>query len=396
MRIRFAPEALPLEVTPVENLFILEYMPGADGTQLRVYLYGLMLCRYPSFTQESICEALALSEQEVLQAYAHWQQEGLVRILCSDPLEVEYIAPSERRAGPMLLPGKYGTLIQAAQSLLAPRTLRTNELRRLYDWVDVFGLSEEAVLELISHCIARKGQRVSVNYIDSVARAWADDGIHSAAEAKARGEAYEELTGGAQAILGRWRVSRKPTQDELDLYRKWTEEWGFTREAILAACPTLTKAERPSFRYLDGALSGLRGEGAQGAEEIGRRLQDEEAAMEFARELFGCMGAGRGARPLERAQIQEFLQAGMQKEALLFAAAQAAGKERPYGYFKKLASSFAEKGALTLEEAEKAHAAAEQRGYERGKKPPKSMNYPQRDVKKEDIAHIFINLDEVQ
>ncbi|NCB31944.1 MAG: hypothetical protein EOM66_11130, partial [Clostridia bacterium] len=221
MPCRFAREALPLESTPVDNLFILEYMPAASGTQLSVYLYGLMMCRYPAFSDMPIGDALGLSNEEVLQAFAYWQREGLLRILSADPLEVEYVSPSQRSSQPVIVPGKYHQLIQAAQQLFAPRALRAAELRRLYDWIEVYAFEESVVLELISHCLHHKGPRVSMSYMDAVARAWADAGVHTAEDAKAHAAAHEEMTGGAAMILKRWNKSRRPTQDELDLYEKW-------------------------------------------------------------------------------------------------------------------------------------------------------------------------------
>ena len=35
------------DVTPVENQFILEYMAGAKGDYVKVYLYGLLCCYHP-------------------------------------------------------------------------------------------------------------------------------------------------------------------------------------------------------------------------------------------------------------------------------------------------------------------------------------------------------------
>ena len=35
------------DVTPVENQFILELLPGARGEYVKVYLYGLMKCYHP-------------------------------------------------------------------------------------------------------------------------------------------------------------------------------------------------------------------------------------------------------------------------------------------------------------------------------------------------------------
>ena len=35
------------DVTPVENQFILEYLAGAKGDYVKVYLYGLLCCYHP-------------------------------------------------------------------------------------------------------------------------------------------------------------------------------------------------------------------------------------------------------------------------------------------------------------------------------------------------------------
>ena len=39
---KFADGASMFSTTPVENLFMLEFMPNAPGDFVRVYLYGLM------------------------------------------------------------------------------------------------------------------------------------------------------------------------------------------------------------------------------------------------------------------------------------------------------------------------------------------------------------------
>jgi len=44
--------------------------------------------------------------------------------------------------------------------------------------------------------------------------------------------------------------------DEMDLYLKWTEEWGFDPKAIREACKETTKGA-PTFAYLDKVLEGI-------------------------------------------------------------------------------------------------------------------------------------------
>lgn len=35
------------DITPLDNQFILEFMPAAKGDYVKVYLYGLMQCYHP-------------------------------------------------------------------------------------------------------------------------------------------------------------------------------------------------------------------------------------------------------------------------------------------------------------------------------------------------------------
>ena len=52
-------------------------------------------------------------------------------------------------------------------------------------------------------------------------------------------------------------TGRNPTRDEMDLYLKWTAEWGFEPKAILEACKETTKIGSPNLSYLDKVLEGI-------------------------------------------------------------------------------------------------------------------------------------------
>ncbi len=98
MNIRFSPEAARREMTPVDNLFFLEYMPDADGMFVKVYLFGLMRCYHASLSDTDVCDALGLSEAQVRCAFVYWQAKGLVRIRSDETLTVEYLLTEQRCA----------------------------------------------------------------------------------------------------------------------------------------------------------------------------------------------------------------------------------------------------------------------------------------------------------
>ena len=99
MDIHFAQEVHRQELTPVDNRFIADHTPGAQGLWVQVYLYGLMQCCHPSMRGVSVAEALDISETAVADAFAYWQEQGLVRIVSADPLTVEYLPFEEDRGG---------------------------------------------------------------------------------------------------------------------------------------------------------------------------------------------------------------------------------------------------------------------------------------------------------
>ena len=67
----FSENYLMLGVTPVENLFIQEFLPRASGDYVRVYLYGLMQCYHPSedMTLERTAHILDLPPETVAKGH---------------------------------------------------------------------------------------------------------------------------------------------------------------------------------------------------------------------------------------------------------------------------------------------------------------------------------------
>src|SRR5699024_4424947 len=69
--------------TPIENIFLNEYMPSADGNFVKVYLTGLQMA-YQSvrenqpFTHKTIASKLNLLETDVRRAWDYWEQEEII------------------------------------------------------------------------------------------------------------------------------------------------------------------------------------------------------------------------------------------------------------------------------------------------------------------------------
>lgn len=388
MIVRFSLDAARPRFTPVDNRFILDYLPHASGLCVQVYLYGLLLCTFGASEDSSVADALGLSDEAVREAFSYWQEQGLVRIRGERPLVVEYLS-IDPAAPENAVPGRYANLVSALNSLTAPRQFDYRELRHVYDWIEVFGLDEEAVLELVSHCMDNKGRRVSVNYIEAVARSWSEEGVRTREQARAYIEQYDLRRHGASAILREWNRRRKPTKPELSLYDKWIGEWGFSPEAVLAALPKLTVSGTPNFTYLDELLDALRCSGQTQAADIARADERDAEERAFAKLVFDRAGKVEPATRTQRAQISLYRgDYGMPAELLLFGAEQCRGANEPFGMMKKLWNEWHDAGISTVEGARAQLEAKASPGRGRAK-----QTYPQHDLSDAQLESLLVDLD---
>ena len=401
MNIHFSPEAQKREQTPVDNLFFSEYMPDAEGESVKVYLYGLMQCRFPSMGDVALSEALNLPEGAVRAAFVYWQSKGLVRILKDEPLEVEYLTV-EQPAVTTAVPVKYRSFIRALNELIAPRRFNMNELGHIYDCIETFRLEEKTVLELVSHCMEEKGRNVRIQYILTVAKSWADAGIVTYEQAREYIANATVRKHGATAVLRRWNKRRSPTLDEMALYDSWVREWGFDDEAILAVCPRLTNTSSPSFEALGDRLRELYEQNKVKAEDIRADSDNVSDEKEFARMVFARMGKVSTPTRDEIRQLAVFLEGpeGLSREVVLLAAEECADAERPFGKLKAILKDWTERKVRTVAEAAKAlqqrqaqFAQADGRRRARGKNT--LLNYAEQGVSHANLDDIALDLDEL-
>jgi DnaD and phage-associated domain len=243
---------------PVSVDFIKNFMPSAPGDYIKVYLFGLMQASAGAeLSEQSICRCLNLTEMQINEAFQYWQNKGILTLAGTKPIQCNFLMPAVEAspANQKLYPNQ--NYIAEVQSILN-RSLTTNDIKTFIDFIQVYGLKEEIVLRLIKHCSSEsvRGRNVSVSYLEKMAVSWADEGIDTPEKAEDKINCYNAITSGALRVIRRLDTSsgRLPTADEQELYAKWSNEWGFTQDAILLAMSDTTAAIKPSMKYLDGIL----------------------------------------------------------------------------------------------------------------------------------------------
>lgn len=321
----FSKHAAMYDATPIENIFLLEYLPTAPDDFLRVYLYARMLCLHPELggDLEDVAKALRMDRDTVFNAFAYWEQQGLVERLTDRP-------PTYA-----ILPVKYDTVCKlnemdrdyyeyrdfnsALQSLFGSQhLLHPKQYKAANDWLNVLGFSQDAAIKMLEYemkCPGGKDPAAVFKRADKRALEWADRGIRTAEDVE-KAIAYDSRVYSlADKVMKQFSMRRKPTMNELDCVRRWIHDWKLSDEEVIAACGQTTASRSPSIAYLDAILKARQ----EGKEEY---FDETKAAL---RE----MGAYDTRPTADDRKVYEALRkAGFEDETILLAAAQCRRKHK--------------------------------------------------------------------
>ncbi len=232
--------------TQVENVFISQYMPNANATCVKVYMYGLYLCNNGTELDNTITNfsrVLDIPEDDILLAFQYWQENGLVQIIDIHPIEVRYLPV---KAGFYKVKkyndDKYSAFNASAQALLEARMLTPTEFTEYYSFLEYSKMDPNALLMIIKYCVNIKGANVGYPYILTVAKAWSGEGIKSAEAVEQKLQDEQKNSKAIAEVLKALGSKRKASYEEYDLFKKWTNELGFDMPAILSVAKSSKKS----------------------------------------------------------------------------------------------------------------------------------------------------------
>lgn len=242
--------------TLVDNVFLHEFMPECPDRFLKVYLYGLYAVSVPALnTLSQFCQALKLKEEDVLEAFSYFEEYGLCSLLSRNPLAVTFHPLSGMLSKPRKIkPQKYTEFTKQVQALLPDRMISTAEFSEYFNLIEVYKLQPEALILIIKYCTLLKGRSISYKYILAVAKNWAARGILTLEACEKELAAFDRQSQSLYEVFKAMGLRAKPDFHDAELFAKWSEQYGFGQEAILAAAAKL-KGNHPNMTKLDNALS---------------------------------------------------------------------------------------------------------------------------------------------
>ena len=301
------------QVTVLSNIFIDQYMPGAGGEFVKVYIYLLRLLADPS---ASVClpllaDRLNCTEGDISRALKYWSNEGLL-ILETDPSgELTGITLTEPSPDTQMALTATVSVPQSALAAAAPisqtvsaatvstpqpdtapsrsasaltparikelkenedvaqliyiceqylgKTLTPTDTRKILFFYDELKMSVDLIDFLIQYCVGR-GHK-SMRYIETVAMAWSKEGITTVEMAKDSTSRYGRDYFTILKAMG--ITNRNPVDSEIVMMDTWLKDYGFSMDMIQEACSrTIMQTGQPSFQYAHKILTGWFKKGA--------------------------------------------------------------------------------------------------------------------------------------
>ena len=351
------------DAVSLSNAFICEYMPSAPENYVKVYLYGLMYVRYPAFaenvTAASLARELGMAESDIMSAYQYWERCRLVARTKDNPPRFTYLNVQQAVMGRQAAPADEAYM-QFAQALYAifgdKRKLHGGETQLCYEWVEQLGLPREVVLMLVQHLATTRGVNFSFKDAQKLAVELTERHIITLEDAEQFFARSQSAWDGTQRVLRRISKFRAPTVDEIDLYLKWTKEWGFAPKAVEAACAEMTGGD-PSFKYLDSILRGIHdraGRKQTTADQLTHQLDKEKSEADRIREVLRAAGLSANANQDTVREVYRNMLTQLPHETIVLAAREISRKKKTQSLDKltELVEAWSMKGLTTVQEVE--------------------------------------------
>lgn len=234
---KFSTENRKSDAITIDSVFFDEYLPVASGECVKVYMYGLSKCQNPNDaenTLENFANALDMCEEDVKSAFMYWQEENLVTILNLNPIEVRYLPVRYKTSDAKLFKKeKYAEFNKGIQEILNGRMITPHEYREYYLTMQSMHIEPSAMLMIAKYCTEQKGDDVGYNYILTVSKNWAYQGVHEAVDVEKKLQEMEALTSNVKLLFEALKSKKSPSFEAKQLYEKWTKQFGYDDATLI-------------------------------------------------------------------------------------------------------------------------------------------------------------------
>lgn len=290
---------LDLQETPIENIFITDFMPLADGTYVKVYLLGYKYANdkddSESFNNETIAKNLKIPLADVLNAWTFWESQGIIKKHMTDDeynykvefmnLKQLYVEKIYKHLSPSAIVKEDKSYVNNNELIelnkndeyfhmhkeiekIFGKFISISDKRKINQWTKQYELSPEMMIQAFSYCVNNKKKK-SMSYVEKTIATWNRAGVKDldtlAEFLETKEERYSMYSRISQSL---GFINRALTEGEMNTIDKWFDEYGFSKEMVLKALENSTKISNPNISYFDAILENWYKKGYKTPEDI--------------------------------------------------------------------------------------------------------------------------------
>lgn len=313
---KFANDFVAEKYTTIDNAFINEFMPNAPSDAVKVYLYGLYKCN--NVAENSIDDfsaTLNLSNDDIISSFLYWQELGLVQVLNTTPIEVRYLPTKNASYTKKLFnKDKYKQFNITAQEIISGRLITPNEYNEYYSLIESLNIEQDAFIMILKYCVNLKGDAVNYNYVITVAKNFAYQGIKTAQMLEERIKEQEKNSSDIKLILNALKIKRSANEIEYEKYLTWTRDYDFKVEVLVHLAKSIKSGGFNMLEYKVNKCYELK---LNSIKEIDEYFENEKELYEIAKVV--CKNIGVRYENLSvvvDTYISQWLNFGYTKETL--------------------------------------------------------------------------------
>ncbi len=249
-----------LETTPIENIFIEEYMPYASDLQNKVYIMGLTLSTQHESSIELIAKKLNITTNDVIESFKYWSSLGLTTLngkyviyMSIRQLFLESNYEKRRISNTSLASKKYKTLFTKIDAHLSTNLIESERMK-LIKFLNDNDIDDAIVLEAF---IAYKK---AINRTDRAIKlliSLTEQNIRTLEQYYAHKENWSKRNYHYKEILKAiGKPYSHPNSGEKESIDKWLDTYNYSIEDILSKINEVTKrTSSVNMNYLNAVFT---------------------------------------------------------------------------------------------------------------------------------------------
>ena len=256
----------------VPSDFIENYLPDANPTFVKVYLYIFMLAsRGIGGEYAEIAKKLNILESDLIHSLSYWRDKGLLTfdnngvIFGTAKNDAENAAEMADSSAPETETGENVAEIISSDKALSDmftlaqeifgKAITEKDMQTIYWFYQDLKMPVEVILMLIEYCVSKGKNRMS--YIEKVAISWNEMGLNNIEAVTNYLKSEEQKTGFLYSIRRLMGIAdRNLSQIEEQYLIKWHDDYSMSEEMIALAYEyCIIQTAKLSFPYMDKIIT---------------------------------------------------------------------------------------------------------------------------------------------